>query len=95
MHYLHLRMDSHAQKEIREYADMIYNLVEPLCPITMKAFMDFRVNSVQFSGPELRVLSRYLTSPSIDIPSSGELSKGEEREFRDKVQTILKNDSQD
>ena len=44
MHYLQLRMDHHAQKEIREYAEAIYALVEPLVPITMEAFRDFRVN---------------------------------------------------
>ena len=32
------------QKEIRDYANVIYELVQPLVPITMKAFMDFRMN---------------------------------------------------
>jgi thymidylate synthase ThyX len=30
-------MDSHAQKEIQEYGKAMYDLVEPLVPITMKA----------------------------------------------------------
>jgi len=88
MHYLRLRMDAHAQKEIRDYANMIYKLVEPLCPLTMKAFRDFRLQAIQFSGPEVQALSRYFIGPTIDVPIHG-LSKGEEREFRDKMRHII------
>lgn len=74
MHYLQLRMDSHAQKEIRDYAVAIFKLVEPLVPITMKAFMDFRVNAIYLSGPE------------IDSIKNGTRieSTGERREFEEK-----------
>ena len=47
MHYLRLRMELGAQKEIRDYAEAIYELVQPLVPITMKAFMEFRMNANQ------------------------------------------------
>ena len=78
MHYLQLRMDSHAQKEIREYANAIYTLVEPLVPITMKAFTDFRVNAMHLSGPEIESLK---TGTIIKSP-------GERREFIEKLERL-------
>lgn len=87
MHFLRLRMDSHAQEEIRDYANAIYKLVEPQAPFTMKAFRDFRLNAVQFSGPELANLKALLDEGD-EIPTEG-LSKGEAREFKEKVRTIL------
>ena len=74
MHYLHLRMDSHAQEEIRDYAKAIYDLVEPLVPITMKAFMDFRVNAIYLSGPEIDAIKN-----GAKITSPGELREFEEK----------------
>ena len=53
MHYLHLRMAPDAQKEIRDYANAIFECVKPLAPFTMQAFMDFRVNAMTLSGPEI------------------------------------------
>ena len=78
MHYLQLRMDSHAQKEIRDYANAIYELVEPLVPITMKAFMDFRVNAIYLSGPEIDAIKN-----GVAITSPGEC-----REFEDKKKKL-------
>jgi len=78
MHYLHLRMEAGAQKEIREYANAIYDLIQPLVPITMEAFMDFRVNAMQLTGPEIEALS---TGKQIESP-------GEHREFEDKLRRL-------
>ena len=89
MHYLRLRMESHAQEEIRDYANMIYKLVKPLAPYTFEAFEDFRLNAIQLSGPELRVLRGMIKDT--DIPEETELSKGEAREFREKMRTITNN----
>jgi len=87
MHYLHLRMEGHAQKEIQDYARMIYKLVKPLAPYTFEAFEDFRVNAVHLSGPETRVLSKMLENTA--DPDTGDLTKGEAREFREKIHNII------
>ena len=87
MHYLHLRMDSHAQKEIRDYADAIYKLVEPQAPLTMKAFRDFRVNAINITGPEISCLRKMLKETE-EVPQ-GDLSKGEFREFKNKILQII------
>ena len=78
MHYLHLRMEAGAQQEIREYANAIYDLVEPLAPISMKAFVDFRKNAIHLSGPEIECIKNgtKITSP------------GERREFEQKLKML-------
>ncbi len=38
LHFLFLRMDAHAQWEIRQYANAIYKIIEPLYPNVMAAF---------------------------------------------------------
>jgi len=39
-HFLHLRLDAHAQWEIRQYAQAVRDLVEPIFPASLKALMD-------------------------------------------------------
>lgn len=56
MHFLRLRMDSHAQKEIRDYAKIMFEITKEVCPWTMEAFEDYVLNSITFTGPELRAL---------------------------------------
>lgn len=81
MHYLQLRMEPGAQQEIQDYARAIFKLIEPLVPLTMKAFMDFRVNSMQLTGPEITRIT------AGDLSGEG-LSPGEKREFIDKLKKL-------
>lgn len=37
-HFLTLRLDAHAQYEIRVYAEAILQLIEPICPVAVSAF---------------------------------------------------------
>ena len=47
LHFLSLRMDAHAQTEIRSYANVIGNeIVARWCPITWEAFLDYRLNAL-------------------------------------------------
>jgi len=78
MHYLMLRMEAGAQKEIRDYAKAIYDLVQPLAPITMRAFMDFRVNSMQLTAVEIECIKTKTLPESI----------GEKREFVAKLDRL-------
>jgi thymidylate synthase (FAD) len=58
LHFLHLRMDAHAQLEIREYARTIgEEIVSRWCPVAWEAFLDYRVNGVSFTDPELACLA--------------------------------------
>ena len=40
-HFLKLRMDAHAQYEIRVFADAMYELIKPIVPIACEAFEDY------------------------------------------------------
>ena len=40
-HFVKLRSDSHAQREIRDYADAMYELVKPNYPLCCEAFEDY------------------------------------------------------
>ena len=47
MHFLDLRMDSHAQWEIQQYANAIYEIVKKLYPVTMGAFDKYKWKMVE------------------------------------------------
>ncbi|MDC7240409.1 MAG: FAD-dependent thymidylate synthase [Spirochaetales bacterium] len=59
-HFLKLRMDEHAQMEIRVYADEIHKLVSKVCPIAMEAFDNHIKGSVRFSAAELDALNKVM-----------------------------------
>lgn len=57
LHFLALRMDAHAQYEIRCFANVIGDeIVNRWCPIAWEAFKDYRMNAKSFSGLELQLL---------------------------------------
>lgn len=59
LHFLALRMESHAQYEIRSYANIIGNeIVSRWCPLAWEAFLDYRMNSLSFSAQEIQVLQK-------------------------------------
>jgi len=55
--FLHLRMDSHAQEEIRLYANAMYEIVKQVCPVACEAFEDYVLNAKKFSAMEIKVLT--------------------------------------
>ena len=64
LHFLALRMDSHAQQEIRDYSTAIgQNIVKPLFPIVWEAFEDYRLGSTYLSRLETGVMQRLLALP--------------------------------
>ena len=56
LHFLSLRCDSHAQKEIRDYANVMAGFVQQICPITFKAWYDYSFQSVSFSLSDRKFL---------------------------------------
>lgn len=58
LHFLELRMEKNAQLEIREYANVIgREIVKRWAPIAWEAFEEYALNSKEFSGFELELLS--------------------------------------
>jgi len=52
LHMAWLRMDSHAQWEIQEFARAMYGLVKPLYPVICEAFEDYKQQGVRLSRME-------------------------------------------
>ena len=63
-HFLELRMDSHAQWEIRQYANAIAVIVKTLCPIAYSAFERHRLHGKHFSAEEIGVIRELLDGKS-------------------------------
>lgn len=52
-HFLSLRMDSHAQQEIRDYATAMYELIKPIVPIAAEAFVDYNLEGMHLTRLEI------------------------------------------
>ena len=62
LHFLSLRMDKHAQQEIRAYAETIgREIVARWTPLVWEAFEDYRLNAVQLSSLERRIVSEMIS----------------------------------
>ena len=68
LHFLNLRMDDHAQKEIRELATAMYACAKPFFPIVMDAWNDFVRESYTLSAAECRMLGDVLRSAGVKEP---------------------------
>ena len=63
LHFLALRMDSHAQLEIREFARTIgEEIVQPLFPCVWEAFSDYRINGKFLTQPDQGVIQRLMAA---------------------------------
>ena len=80
MNFLRLRADSHAQYEIRAYADVMLDTLKKWVPITFEAFMDYRVGGTEVSSKGKKVLKDLISGKNINIEASG-LSKREWNEL--------------
>ncbi|MFK7929254.1 MAG: FAD-dependent thymidylate synthase [Myxococcota bacterium] len=86
LHFLSLRMDSHAQYEIRVYGEAIAELVKKWVPVAYEAFEDYRLGGAFFSRRELEVLRKCVDADTLNelLPNTG-LSLRERREFRNRL----------
>ena len=58
LHFLTLRVDDHAQWEIREYGRVIAGMVKRVAPLSYEAWIDYQVMGDKLSGGEIAALSR-------------------------------------
>ena len=80
MNFLFLRADSHAQYEIRVYAETMLDTVKKWVPITHSAFLDYRVGAVHVSAKGKKVIQQMTRGEKVTHESSG-LSKREWNEL--------------
>lgn len=81
LRFLELRMDEHAQTEIRAYATAIGSLVAAWVPLTWASFTDHRLRSVRLSGRALSALQGAIGGSSLPLEEAG-MSAGEARDLR-------------
>ena len=80
LNFLSLRVDEHAQYEIRTYADVMIDCLKKWVPITYEAFMDYRVGGLELSSKGRLVISKMIKGESCDFENS-KLSKREWNEL--------------
>lgn len=102
LHFLALRMDSHAQLEIRRYATVIgEQIIQRLFPVVWEAFLDYRMQSMNLTRLDIGVIQRLSADGSAGVPRSEDaflaaqdpswksLSRSREREeCRSKLQRL-------
>lgn len=100
LHFLYLRMDAHAQFEIRTYAEIIgKEIVAKWCPFAWEAFLDYRVNSARLTRLEMEVLTAMTQGnnpKAVELAKSfgwikedGSIKKNREREeLEDKLNNL-------
>src|SRR4030088_457614 len=77
--FLSLRMDPHAQQEIRDYANAMFALIQPIVPIAAEAFLDYRLHAVNLSRLEVEALR---TDQPLASENARECAEWEEKQRR-------------
>ena len=85
LHFLKLRLDPHAQEEIRVYAQAMLDLIEPIVPITVEAFRDYHLESISLTRLEIEALRDKLAGGDGALDST---NKREQAEWKAKLDTL-------
>jgi thymidylate synthase (FAD) len=104
LNFLRLRMDGHAQQEIREYATIIgEQVVARWCPIAWEAFNDYQLGATSLTRLEREIITAITRNPSypqdatllaskwgwLEKKADGSLKNNRERtECEDKLRTL-------
>jgi thymidylate synthase (FAD) len=91
-HFLKLRLDAHAQYEIRVYAEAMAELVKEIVPLAWEAYEHYMLNSISLSQGELSIIADMIPTSELDVEQCIKygLSKREAVEFVDKFNKIKK-----
>jgi thymidylate synthase (FAD) len=89
-HFLRLRMDWHAQYEIRVYGDTMAQITKAVAPMAFEAFEEHILHGHTFSRTELELLRAALDLGKLaDIVASSNLRDTRQKEFADKLGIVL------
>jgi thymidylate synthase (FAD) len=67
LHFLKLRLDPHAQYEIRVFAEAMGEIVKQKVPLAWKAFEDYSLESIKFTKLELEILKKVLKGEPVNV----------------------------
>lgn len=73
LHFLKLRMDSHAQYEIRVFANILGEIVKEWCPKVWAAFEEYTLHGMTLSRKEQKVVKAFMESFSLPEPEDSTL----------------------
>jgi thymidylate synthase (FAD) len=80
LHFLTLRIDAHAQLEIRAYAEVIAAMVRRVAPLSYEAWIDYDVTGAHLSGGDLAALSTLVEADASGVrPRPGAAALGAEQ----------------
>lgn len=88
-HMLKLRLDSHAQWEIRQYARVMASMAQAVAPLAFEAFVDYKLEGRNFSAKERKAINSALDNDGQLSNATLEfcgLGKREIEEFWSKLQ---------
>lgn len=78
LHFIALRMDSHAQEEIRLFATAIgEEIVKPLFPLVWEAFLDYRVQAMRLTRLDQEVVQRLAAAGELPASQEAFLAAGD------------------
>jgi thymidylate synthase (FAD) len=77
LHFLSLRMDSHAQEEIQQYGRAMYDLVQPIVPVTMEAWREYTLESMRLSKLEIEAMQDKLAGGTGELKSDNKREQAE------------------
>lgn len=77
LRFLSLRMDPHAQAEIRAYASAMEVLLRPLVPHTLEAWRDYEWESLRLTKLEIEAIQRWRGGGSIELETANSREKSE------------------
>jgi thymidylate synthase (FAD) len=98
-HFLSLRLDPHAQEEIRLYAAELAGIARVVCPIAFEAFEEFQTSGVSFGRAEQRALRALFEGQTpeqacasaglpLTRPDGRPMTSGEGVEFLEKLERL-------
>lgn len=92
LHFLALRLDSHAQYEIRVFAQAMYDLVKPLVPVTIQAFEDYHFmrGAIKLTRLEVDAVSKFMQANAwhMNVPEIDSENKRERSEWLEKAEKL-------
>lgn len=83
-HFLRLRMDAHAQKEIRDFANQVALCAQAVAPLAWEAFEEYKLRGAAFSQTELALIKRLIAGEPLPPDAFGG-SKSLLHEFEEKL----------
>jgi len=88
-HFLKLRLDAHAQYEIRAYGEALARCAQAVAPLAYEAFEEYTLHGARFGQSELKLLRQLLAQGGvdahIDMAGLSKLPPARLREFKQKL----------